>query len=131
MPVRRVTRFVRRPREMKSRAQLAILLILLAPAVGNAIDLKSETLQAWNDYVHDGKTRMEDRAKRHDPFLWLAEERERNQRVREGEVLVEPAHGESPHTVPGGLIHDWIGAVFVPKAKLGDVMGVPDHYGHY
>jgi len=128
---RRVSGFVRRPREVKSRAQLANLLLLLTPALCSAIDLKPETLQAWNDYVRAAKTRMEDRARGHATFLWLGEERELTQRVREGEVLVEPVDGDSPHTVPGGLIHDWIGAVFVPKAKLDDVMGVLDDYGHY
>ena len=116
---------------MKSRAQLAIFLILLAPAFCSAIDLKPETLQAWNDYVHAAKTRMEHRASGHTPFLWVDEETPRSQRVKAGEVLVEPADGDSPHTVPGGLIHDWIGALFVPKAKLDDVMGVLDDYGHY
>ena len=51
--------------------------------------------------------------------------------LRAGEVLVEPVDGDSPHTVPRGLIHDWIGAVFVPKAKLDDVMGVLGDYEHY
>ena len=116
---------------MKSRAQLALLLLLLGPALSSAIDLKPETLQAWKDYGRAAKTRMEDRAKGHGSFLWLDEERERTQRARAGEVLVEPQGGDSPHTVQGGLIHDWIGAVFVPKAKLDDVMGVLDDYGHY
>jgi len=44
---------------------------------------------------------------------------------------VGPVNGESPHLAPHGLIHDWIGAVFVPKAKLDDVMGVLDDYEHY
>lgn len=116
---------------MKPRAQLAILFILLAPAFCSAIDLKPETLQAWNDYVLAAKTRMEHRASGHAPFLWVDEEPPRTQRVKAGEILVEPADGDSPHTVPGGLIHDWIGALFVSKAKLDDVLGVLDDYGHY
>jgi hypothetical protein len=124
-------RFVRRPHEVKSRAELAILFLLLAPALSNAIDLKPETLQAWDAYVRAAKMRMEERARGQAPFLWVDEERELAQRVRAGEVLVEPGGGDSPHPVPRGLIHDWIGAVFVPKAKLDDVMGVLDDYGRY
>jgi len=45
--------------------------------------------------------------------------------------LVEPVDGDSPRTVPRGLIHDWIGAVFVPRARLDDVLGALDDYEHY
>jgi hypothetical protein len=33
--------------------------------------------------------------------------------------------------VPHGLIHDWIGAMFLPNAKLDDVMGVLNDYDDY
>jgi hypothetical protein len=124
-------RLVRRPREVKSRAELAVLFLLLAPALSNAIDLKPETLQAWNAYVHAAKVRMEERASGQRPFLWVDENRDLLQRVRGGEVLVGPVDSGSPHTVPRGLIHDWIGAVFVPKAKRDDAMGVLDDYERY
>ena len=125
------TRFVRRTHKVKFRAELAILFLLLAPALSNAIELKPETLQAWDAYVRAAKMRMEEHASGQAPFLWVDEDRDLTQRLRAGEVLVEPVDGESPHTVPRGLIHDWIGAVFVPKAKLDDVMGVLGDYERY
>ena len=124
-------RFVRKPHKVKSIPKLAILFLLLAPALSNAMDLKPETLQAWNTYVGAVKLRMEERAKGQAPFLWVDEQRELSQRARAGEILVEPVDGDSPHSVPCGLIHDWIGAVFVPKAKLDDVTGVLDDYERY
>jgi hypothetical protein len=127
----RFARSVGRPREVKPRAELAILFLLLAPALANAAELKPETLQAWDAYVGAAKVRMEERARGQAPFLWVDEERDLARRVRAGEVLVEPVDSHSPHTVPRGLIHDWIGAVFVPKAKLDDVMGVLDDYERY
>jgi hypothetical protein len=75
--------------------------------------------------------RMEKRASGQAPFLWVDEERGLAQRVRAGDILVGPANGDSPHAVPCGMIHDWIGAVFVPQARLGDVMRVLDDYEHY
>ncbi len=116
---------------MKSRTELVILVLLLAPALSSAADLKPETLQEWDAYVGAARTRMEKRASRQAPFLWVDEEQDLAQRVRAGEILVGPVNGESPHLAPNGLIHDWIGAVFVPKAKLGDVMGVLNDYEHY
>ena len=126
-----VARFVRRPPEVRSAHKLTILFLLLAPVLANAAELKPETLQAWGTYVCATKMRMEERASGHAPFLWVDEGRDLAQRLRAGEVLVDPVGGDSPHTVPSGLIHDWIGAVFVPKAKLDDVMGVLGDYEHY
>ena len=116
---------------MKSRSAAALLFFLMVPALASAIEPKPETLQAWDAYVCAAKMRMKERASGRAPFLWVDEERDLAQRVRAGEVLVEPANGESPHLVPRGLIHDWIGAVFVPKVSLDEVMGILDDYEHY
>ena len=124
-------RLVRKPCGVRSRPELAILLFLLVPALANAVELEPETLQAWDAYVCAAKMRMEKRASGQVPFMWVDEERDLAERVRAGEVLVGPVDGNSPHTVPRGLIHDWIGAVFIPKAKLEDVMGVLDDYKRY
>jgi hypothetical protein len=124
-------RFVRRPYVVRSRPALAILFLLLAPALSNAIELKQETLQAWDAYVRAAKTRMQERASGQSPFLWVDEKPDRVQRVRAGEVLVAPADSDSPHKVPRGLIHDWIGVVFLPNAKLDDVMRVLGDYDRY
>ena len=75
--------------------------------------------------------RMQERASGQSPFLWVDEKPDRVQRVRAGEVLVAPADSDSPHKVPRGLIHDWVGTVFLPKAKLDDVIGVLDDYERY
>jgi hypothetical protein len=116
---------------VRSRPVLAMLFLLLAPALSNATELKQETLQAWDAYVRAAKLLMEQRASGQRPFLWLDEKPDRVQRVRGGEVLVVPVDSDSPHKVPRGLIHDWVGTVFLPKAKLDDVMGVLDDYERY
>jgi hypothetical protein len=103
----------------------------MVPALSSAIEPMPETFQAWDAYVCAAKMRMQQRASGQAPFLWVDEEQDLAQRVRAGEVLVEPADGESPHPVPRGLIHDWIGAVFVPDTNLNQVMGVLDDYEHY
>jgi len=108
-----------------------LMFLLLVPALASAVELKPETLRAWDAYIGAAKGRMEKRANGQAPFLWVDEERDLAQRVRAGEVLVGPVDGDSPHPVPHGLIHDWIGAVFIPKAHLDDVMAVLDDYGHY
>jgi hypothetical protein len=117
--------------EPKSGLNVAILLLLLAAPVMKATDLRPETIQAWDAYVRQAQARTEQRVSGRAPFLWLDETPELRDRVRAGEVVAEPEAGGSPHAVAHGLIHHWIGAVFVPNVKLDDVMSVLNEYERY
>lgn len=74
---------------------------------------------------------MEQRVRPGETFLWVDEAPERLTRVRAGEVVVSPAVSQSPKRVAGGLIHDWVGAVFVPGVELADVLDVVSDFGAY
>ena len=110
---------------------LAILCVSLGPEFLGAADLQPETLKAWDTYVHQVQMRMEERSRGQVPFLRLDEAPELAGRVHDGEIFVEPVGGESPLLVPRGLIHDWVGAVFVPKVRPDEVMGVLSDYERY
>ena len=58
---------------MRDKSKLAVLFLLLGPALANAMELKPETLQAWDAYISAAKTRMAERARGHAPFLWVDE----------------------------------------------------------
>ena len=117
--------------QLSFRVKLAVLLLLVGAPLVKAADLKSETLQAWDTYVRQAQASMKGRGSEQTPFLWVDETPDLAERVRGGEVVVEPAGGKSPHAVPHGLIHHWVGAVFVPQAKLDDVMSVLNDYDCY
>jgi hypothetical protein len=103
---------------VRFRPQLAILFLLLAPPLSSAVDLKPETLQAWGAYVRAAEVRMEERARGQRPFLWVDENTDRVQRARDGEILVEPGNGDSPHSVSHGLVHDAFGNFFWPISAV-------------
>lgn len=52
-----------------------------------------------------------------------------------GTVVAQPFKGNGVVNVPGGLIQDWVGAVFVPKTTLADtlrfVQDYPEHGRYY
>src|SRR5579863_10101234 len=98
-------RFIVRVQPVRHRPELVVVLAILAAPVLNAIELKPETLQAWDAYVHDVKSRMDERASGQSSCLGGDERAERRQRVRNGEVVVEPSNGASPHPVQRGMIH--------------------------
>jgi len=64
-------------------------------------------------------------------FLWVDEAPDRLARVRAGEIVVSPVGPQVPRKVPSGLIHDWVGAVFIPNVSLNDVQQVVRDYARY
>ena len=46
------------------------------------------------------------------------------ERILRGELFVEPATAHNPVAITNGLIHDWIGAVYIPKTNVARVIGV-------
>ncbi len=105
------------------------LSFLVVPATTEGAELKKETQQAWDAYIQAANSQMVRRT--HDPFLWVDEVPDRSHSVRDGEILVSPISQQNPKPVPYGLIHDWIGAAFIPDARLEDVLSAVRDYGHY
>ena len=110
----------------------AILLVATVfPGDADAATLKSETVTGWGDYLETASADLQDRISTGGTFLWTFEDAERAAKVRNGEIVVAPAPGQSPRKVRGGLIHHWRGAMFLPDAKLDDIIPVIRDYDHY
>jgi hypothetical protein len=110
---------------------LILLLTLFCPATTIAASLGPATSKAWDDYVGSAKRRMEQRVTPGRPFLWVDEAPGRLARVRAGEILVSPGSTENPRKISSGLIHDWIGAIFIRDVTLADVMQAVSDYARY
>ena len=104
---------------------------ILLPALGCGASLEPATLRAWEEYVEAANARAEQRLHPDKPFLWVDESPDRLARVRAGEVIISPIGAEIPRKVPSGLIHDWVGAVFIPNVSLKDTLAVLSDYASY
>jgi hypothetical protein len=104
--------------------------LALTPVV-QAAELKPETLSAWDRYVQSADSSMQARLRPGNRFLWIDEKPGRRQQVRAGEIVVASVGEHAPQEVPSGLIHHWIGAAFLPNARLDEVLGVIRDYAHY
>jgi len=54
--------------------------------------------------------------------------------LKRGEVKIEKREildNAKPIPCPGGMIHHWAGVVFIPGAKLEDVLGVLEDYDRH
>src|SRR5262249_30067317 len=110
------------------RRRLAILVLLAVPTLSNASALKQETLKAWDEYLRTVKDRSLSTG---NPFLWIEEKARQGQRLRQGEILISPVGESGLKKVHDGLIHDWIGAVFIPSVRMDEVFTVLHDYNRY
>ncbi len=114
-------------------ALLTMLLVatMMFPAQVHAANLKAETVAAWDDYIESVNAALQDRVRPGGSFLWSHENTQRTAKLQGGEIAVAPAPGPNPRKVPGGLIHHWIGAAFLPAATLDDILEVTQDYDRY
>ncbi len=97
----------------------------------SAATLKTETLKAWDDYVRTANSCMIARLQPGHPFLWLDQHPQFFPELHAGNIVVAPIADPNPKHIPNGLIHHWIGAVFLPGAHLDEVFSVLRDYDDY
>jgi hypothetical protein len=115
-------------------ARIALEFALLAagvPGLLSAIELQPGTLKAWDAYILNADSRMHSRLDGELPFSWTDEAPGRRLRIRRGEILFAPLTGRGTQSVAGGLIHDWIGATFIPNATIEGLLAVVHDYNRY
>lgn len=102
-------------------------LAAFSPALAAAAGVRTETLAAWNEYIRGVEQRTQ-KAASAGPFLWIDTDPERAAKVGRGEIVTA---GSAPKAVPYGLIHDWVGAIFIPGVPLAQVFDVIQDYDRY
>jgi hypothetical protein len=109
----------------------ALSVAACAAPVARAADLLPGTLMAWDAYLKEADFHMQERAESRRPFLWMDESPVRATRVRRGEVVIAPVVGHGTEGVPHGVVHDWIGAIFIPGATIESLLAVVHDYDNY
>jgi len=129
---------------LRSATTLAFVLFLGAssgqpPDVMSA-DLEPKALEAFNRYIQATEARIDKEVGRPGAFLYIegVPEPKRSQTltsIRKGDIYMDRLQTQdasgSAIEVPDGLIHHWIGAVFIPGATLGQVVDLVQDYNHH
>lgn len=91
------------------------------------MELKPKTIEAFDSYIAATEAKMQTRWSG-EHFLWFDDFPGLRQLLLGGEVVTRPVQGNGIINLPGGLIQDWIGAVFVPDTTLKNVLAVVEDY---
>ena len=118
---------------MISKKSFAVLALLVGQVArpSHSTELQPATIAAWQDYVRSADIRMQARLDTDKRFLWIDETTDRARRVRRGEIVVMPMAGQGTRDAPDGLIHDWIGGVFIPDTTIEKLLAVVHDYDRY
>jgi putative flippase GtrA len=108
-------------------------------AVARAAELRPETIEAFNRYTRLTETRMENELAGRAPFLWLdrlddAARRGTGITLQRGEIVTERLQTLDRGReidVSGGLIHHWVGTVFIPGVSVDQVIALMQGYDRY
>jgi hypothetical protein len=128
------------------------LLMLMAGPFGNAhgqptdasprpetVKLKSATVEAFDRYVRLTDARNDAELKEGTRPLWIdilpqSAQAEAYAALKRGEVKMQKLETRENGTAiqpPAGLIHHWVGAIFIPNATLQDVLSVLQDYNRH
>jgi hypothetical protein len=107
-------------------AGLSALLPAFAEGGLMKAELKPATVAAFDAYMRTAEARL--RYGGQGSFLWVDAVPERRRLALEGKALAEPWVAKGEIAVPDGLIHDWVGAVFIPGATLEKTILLAENY---
>ncbi len=112
-------------------SSLCLAWALAAPPDVATAELKRETLDDFERHIRATESRVADRLEPGRAFLWAESDPDRLRRVKSGEVVVQPVSGKGEREVKSGLIHDWIGSIFIPGATLAQALALVQNYDNH
>jgi len=99
---------------------------IVVTLASSAAELKPQTSEAFERYILQTEQRL-----RQDGQLWAEENPERARLAKQGQAVVRPFGAKPLIEIPDGLIHDWIGAVFVPGVTVDEALAFGQDYNRH
>jgi hypothetical protein len=124
------------------RMMVLILAMLMSGAPSMQIltvDLRPETIEGFHRYREAAEARISKEESDAAAFLYLDslpawERRQAKDSLTHAQIFIRQlkaldASGHAIHA-PGGLIHHWVGVVFIPSASLEQTLALAEDYDH-
>jgi hypothetical protein len=114
---------------------LAALLLLGAAGRTFSAELQAPTIAAFDRYVRVTEQRMNNDQQ----FLWVdalpqAEQRLQLDAARRGSVVIQrltTRDGGKNINIPDGIVHHWVGLVFIPGTTVDKALALLQDYNHH
>jgi hypothetical protein len=110
-------------------SKLLLLSVALIARSAFAVDLTQATVDAFDRYIAATEERLDPRF-RGTHFLWEADCPEWRQQLKRDALIIQP-QSSGTIDIKGGMIQDWIGAVFIPDSSLKKTLSIVQDYEHH
>ena len=91
------------------------------------VQLQPATTQAFERYIQTTEARLDQQVGT-PAFLWIDGDSARRAQVLRGEIVCAPIIAQGDVEIPSGLVHDWVGGMFVRGATLDQVIAMFQDY---
>lgn len=93
--------------------------------------LQPKTIEQFEAYAGKVEDQLSLRWHGQPAFLELDDNQTELAKVLNGELLIRPGVPDNPVAISGGLIHDWLGDVFIPNTTVDQVLTVLQDFNHH
>jgi hypothetical protein len=105
-------------------------------STASAAELKQKTAAAFDRYVAATEARFANEVRPGGTFLYIDgmnpdAKRQAYEQLKQGEILVEKLETKAPGVsadVPDGMVHHWVGLIFIPGATLARTLPIVKDY---
>jgi hypothetical protein len=116
---------------MRLRLCLLLVVAALPCAAQFSTSLQPRTVTEFQAYAQRVESQLQERWSGKKSFLSLDDHPAELASVMHGQLWIAPGNSNNPVPVYDGLIHDWVGAVFIPKADLAKVLDVLQNFDRH
>jgi hypothetical protein len=103
----------------------AVFALSVSPALAQfQTTLQPATVEEFSVYAKKIEQNLEGRWDGKQAFLSIDETPSARKKVMDGDLLIQPGSPQNPVSISKGLIHDWLGDVFIPHTPMDKVLRV-------
>lgn len=92
------------------------------------VRIHEDAVAAFAEYIAAADAEFKRRLSGESAFLWSTQDQARAEALADGKIVVDPTPVRDARETPGGLIHDWTGALLVPHADAERLVAVVSAY---
>ncbi len=95
------------------------------------VKLSPQTVSEFERYAHAVEATLQERWAGRKNFLFIEDDPATKQRVLNGELLIKQMNGGHPVEITNGLIHDWLGAIYMPNTSIQRVLEILEDFDRH
>jgi hypothetical protein len=95
------------------------------------VKLSPETVSAFEAYASKVEKDLTERWEGKKNFLSIDDDPQARQQVLNGQVFIKQMNNGQPVEINSGLIHDWLGTVFIPKTDIPYVVNLLEDFDRH